>query len=387
MMDDLLQAYGIESEDEDVSLPAGGESLSLESLLSKYAKNEYLEQAREAKRKRDELLQARKGSMAGAAQIKSGAPSQAERYFRLAQAFLDPGKSGALYETMGNVSRVSAELAKEEREAQEAQQKAALEAAAGIQELDIEAAGEEAEMYRELAKESESTRGDIAKELAKASIKPRGAQSPAGKQAMDEGLKPGTPEFHQRVAEIARASGDAVEARLNVALANAALAEARFERGQAEFTPFEQKTLEAEEDALFSREEAVGLLNEALNLNDLAYSSSPADVIAYNTAVLATPDSPKVVATNELNNILKSQMLTVLKSTFGAAPTEGERAILAEVQGIESKSKTERKRIIQRAIRLAEARIERSRRKIEEIQSGKLRFRSGPSTPTEEPAE
>jgi hypothetical protein len=80
-------------------------------------------------------------------------------------------------------------------------------------------------------------------------------------------------------------------------------------------------------------------------------------------------------------------MLTVLKSTFGAAPTEGERAILAEVQGIESKSKTERKRIIERAIRLAEARIERSRRKIEEIQSGKLRFRSGPGTPTEEPAE
>lgn len=378
-MNDLLQTYGIDSEDEDVALPAGGESVSLESLLSKYAKNEYLEQAQEAKRKRDELLQARKSSLAGAAQVKSGAPSKAERYFRLAQAFLDPGKSGALYETMGNVSRVSAELAKEEREAQEAQQQVALQAAAGIQELDIQAAGEEAELYRELAKESESTRGDIAKELAKASIKPKGAQSAAGKQAMDEGLTPGTAEFHERVAEIARASGDAAEARLNAALANVALAEARFERGQAEFTPFEQKTLKEEEDALFSREEAVGLLNEALNLNNLAYSSSPADVIAYNTALLSSPDSPKVVATNELNNILKSQMLAVLKSTFGAAPTEGERAILEEVQGIESKSKAERKRIIERAIRLAEARIAKSRRKIEEIQSGKLRFRSGPT--------
>lgn len=370
-MEDLLAAYGLTNE------PDEEKPQRITSLFSKYFDNDYQQEVLDAKKKRDELIAARKASLAGAAQIKSGGPSQAERYFRLTQALLDPGQSGQLYETMGNVSRVSAEFEKENRLARQQQEARALEAAAASQELDLEAATSDLDFYSKLAEKGVSTQADIAKEMIKQGMKPKEAQSSAGKQAIDEGLTPGTPEFHKRVAAIASQSGEAAEARLNMALANAALAQTKFERSQMEFSPFEQKVLGEESDALFSRQEAVGMLTEALSLNDLAYDTSPSDIIAYNTALLASPGSPKVIATNELNNILKTQMLAVLKSTFGAAPTEGERAILEQVQGIDAKSKTERRRIIERAVRLAEARIKQSQSKIDDIQGGKFRFRTG----------
>lgn len=344
------------------------------SLFSKYFDgNGYMSKFDAARKRREDLLAAYKGSIADTAQIPKSVPSQAERYFRLTQALLDPGQTGHFSEAMRNVSGVAADLAKEDRLAEQEQAQRAIQAGEQIKRLDIEAAGEEIETLGELAGEERKAQMKLLEEA----MKPKSAQSAAGKQAMDEGLTPGTPDFHKRVAEIAQASGDAAEARINVALANAALAQTRFEESQREFSTYEQKILGEEEDALFSRQEAIGLLNEALSLNDLAYSSSAADVVAYNAALATKPDSPKVIATNELNNILKSQMLTVLKSTFGAAPTEGERAILQEVQGIESKSKEERRRIIARAIRLAEARIKKSERKISDIQSGKYRFRTG----------
>jgi hypothetical protein len=370
-MEDLLAAYGLTNKPEEEKPE------QIPSIFAKYFDNDYERKALEAKKKRDELIAAYKGSLASAAQVKTNEPSQAERYFRLAQALLDPGQSGNFYESMGNVSRVSAEFEKEKRLARQQQEMKAIEAATTGQQLDIEAAASDVDFYSKLAEKGVATQGDIAKKLIEQSMKPKEAQSSAGKQAMDEGLTPGTPEFHKRVAAIASQSGDAAEARLNMALASASLAQTKFERSQMEFSTFEQKALGDESDALFARQEAVGMLSEALSLNDLAYDSSPADVIAYNTALISSPGSPKVVATNELNNILKTQMLTVLKSTFGAAPTEGERAVLEQVQGIDAKSKTERRRIIERAIRLAEARIKQSQSKIGDIQSGKFRFRTG----------
>ena len=103
-MEDLLASYGLsrgptapeeKKEDED----------QITSLFSKYfGADDYMSKAEETKKKRDELIAAYKGSLAGAAQVQMDEPSQAERYFRLTQALLNPGKTGNFYEAMGNVA-------------------------------------------------------------------------------------------------------------------------------------------------------------------------------------------------------------------------------------------------------------------------------------------
>lgn len=67
-------------------------------------------------------------------------------------------------------------------------------------------------------------------------------------------------------------------------------------------------------------------------------------------------DDAKGEATTELQNVVLNQALSSLKSIFGAAPTEGERKILVDLQASIDKTPAERKLIIERAIDLAERR-------------------------------
>jgi hypothetical protein len=68
-------------------------------------------------------------------------------------------------------------------------------------------------------------------------------------------------------------------------------------------------------------------------------------------------DDAKGQATTELQNIVLNQALSSLKTIFGAAPTEGERQILVDLQASIDKTPTERKSIIDRAIKAAKARL------------------------------
>jgi hypothetical protein len=63
-------------------------------------------------------------------------------------------------------------------------------------------------------------------------------------------------------------------------------------------------------------------------------------------------------ATTELENVVLGQALSSLKSIFGAAPTEGERKILVDLQASIDKTPAERKLIIARAKALAEKRLQ-----------------------------
>jgi hypothetical protein len=60
-------------------------------------------------------------------------------------------------------------------------------------------------------------------------------------------------------------------------------------------------------------------------------------------------DSEAQTATADLENIVLGTALTQLKAIFGAAPTEGERKILIDVQGSINKPANTRKAIWQRA--------------------------------------
>lgn len=103
--------------------------------------------------------------------------------------------------------------------------------------------------------------------------------------------------------------------------------------------------LEADEMVQVS-DSALPLIERALQLNDKAYSGMLAGPRGYITGNMG---SDAGLATIEYDNLVQQQALNTLKSTFGAAPTEGERKILLEVAGSSNQPPEVRKGILERA--------------------------------------
>lgn len=115
--------------------------------------------------------------------------------------------------------------------------------------------------------------------------------------------------------------------------------------------------LEADETVQAAQSAIIGL-DKALSLSKQAYSGMGAGVMGtvFDKAVpWATPDA---TATTQLDQVVTSQALEQLKSLFGAAPTEGERKILLDIQGSVSQSREAREAIYKRAKEAAARRLE-----------------------------
>jgi hypothetical protein len=115
---------------------------------------------------------------------------------------------------------------------------------------------------------------------------------------------------------------------------------------------------------------AVNSINKALELNDKAYSgvgASTRAAIASNTPFMKSEAADATVA---MDNIIKEQALTSMKSIFGGNPTEGERAILLDLQASANKTPAQRKEILNRAKIAAERRIQFNQQKAESLRGG-----------------
>jgi hypothetical protein len=98
-------------------------------------------------------------------------------------------------------------------------------------------------------------------------------------------------------------------------------------------------------------------------------------VRALSTLGFAGPATEKALAaTTDYDNLMKTQALEQLKSTFGGNPTEGERTMLMEVQAISSYTPKEQRAIINRAIDQAKRRQEAEYKKSQAILSGSYDF-------------
>jgi hypothetical protein len=85
----------------------------------------------------------------------------------------------------------------------------------------------------------------------------------------------------------------------------------------------------------------------------------------------------------ELNNIVTGQALEQLRAVFGGMPTEGERKILLEVQGSVNMKASQRKEIYERAIQMAERRMEQSTQKAKQLREGSFFTpNGGPAAPS-----
>jgi len=110
-----------------------------------------------------------------------------------------------------------------------------------------------------------------------------------------------------------------------------------------------------------------------LSINDKAFAGYGADMrtnLARNdpTGLLASKERGE--ATTKLKNIIGSEAISSLRAIFGSNPTEGERQVLMDMNASIDKSPTERRDIIERAVRLAKDRLVQLQRRSEQLRSG-----------------
>lgn len=108
------------------------------------------------------------------------------------------------------------------------------------------------------------------------------------------------------------------------------------------------------------------------SLNDRAGSGALADWQSWAARNDPTGffDDRKGEATTELSNTVLGQALGSLKSIFGAAPTEGERQILLDMQASVDKTPAERKIIIDKAVALANRRLQFNQDRAGDLRGG-----------------
>jgi hypothetical protein len=302
---------------------------------------------------------------------------EAAELFRISAAFAKPTRTGAFAESLGNVAETSADILTKrgarDKETEELLMKyklAGLDTDTAGQKAKIQALGTLARNARpaerlteveKLTRIIEDPRTSAsAKENAQARLRKltyirpekQGAGapaplSPAGKTAADLGLIPGTPEYETKVEEISKTGAG------------------------AQLSSTAQKMLIETQEKIDAGTEVVMAFEQALRLNDLAYEGPTAG--AREVAGRYIPifsDSEAQTATADLENIVLGTALTQLKAIFGAAPTEGERKILIDVQGSINKPANTRKAIWERAQKASARRIAANKKRMEDIRSG-----------------
>jgi hypothetical protein len=377
--------------------PMDARASQLDALLQRYAgdSTDYSAELAEARKRSDTeslafqtmIQKAMKGSA-------DEAPSKAEMYFRLASAFGTPTRTGNFAESLGNVNKELAAYSKDERDAKKAQRALQLQLGLKGQEMRMASAKDELSTIKTLASEEMKSKRAITAEIIKDFIKSGEPESAAGKQAKDEGKRPGTKEFQDRVNEIAQTSIDARLAQVTATLAgmsvqqaNATLALQKFQNLQEQqwkLTPEEVALKTQTEDMLGSTTQAMEDLKRAYALNPNTFDTSLPDIAQRKLLEAAGSKDPKLANTREQANLLDRGALAQLKATFPGAISDAETRALRELQGLSAKSVEERARIMKNGFRALKSIDERSKRRLDEIKRGVYRDTTPNATPTPE---
>lgn len=133
---------------------------------------------------------------------------------------------------------------------------------------------------------------------------------------------------------------------------------------QQPLTATDKKAIIEADDQVIAAQNVMTLLGEAEKLNPKAntgFAASSRATIGNMLPDWMVPDGVSSKASSEATtnyeNIVLGQALAQLKSTFGAAPTEGERKILIDLQGSVGQPPAVRADILRRAKMLAEKRL------------------------------
>lgn len=310
-------------------------------------------------------------------------PSKAEMYFRLAAAFGAPTKTGNFMESLGKAGEAAATMNKEQREAAQAERARRLQLGLEAQKLRMTGAKEDLNTLRLLAAEGMKDKRTIATELIKDYVKSGQAQSTAGKQAQDEGLVPGTPEFQKRVGQIAEMNVEKQMAQINATLANMGTAQANLALAQQKFdfqqtqaaklTAPELKLKTETEDSLSSVKGAMQDLKRAFDLNKNSMGGSLVDKAARVALETAGSKDPTLLNTQELENILKGSMISTAAEKMKGVLSDSDIKLLSEVSGAKAKNQEERRRILINAYGALQRGMAKQQKRLNEINQGLYR--------------
>lgn len=359
------------------------DSLSqLQMLMEQYGPGQsvYQSQLDEARQRVGAESQAFQDMLAKAVQNQEGEGlSKAEMYFRLAAAFGSPTKTGTFGETLSNVGGQMADFSVGKRTVNNQKLQLQIEA----QKLRSGEAKEELQNLRALTSEEMRDRRALGQELIKSYVASGKPQSNAGKQAMDEGLKPNTPEYRARVKELSELDIQKQLASMQVGLGNLALNQAGLtiqnskleldKEKAARLSPSELDMKEETEAALAIAKRVKETLADSYKLNENSFGNSVMEIAQRKALELAGSKNEKLLNTRLLENMLSQQAVEGLKLAFGGNPTEGERKILLDLQGIGAKTKEERADIMKKAYKAAAEKEDRSAKKLKKIITGEYR--------------
>lgn len=337
--------------------PTAGINPTLQAMLEQYSKGsvDYGPDIRAARKARatneaafnttlDKLL---KGTDQG--------PSKSEMYFRLAAALGEPTKFGGFAESLGPVSKALGEYQSDLRKAKQANLQTATQIALKKQEMSLENAKEEEKTLLALQSEQNKDKREFIKSAIKDYLDSGKPQSEAGKIAKDKGFTVGTQGFQDEVDKQTKILLEKQMAMINATLAGIGvqrgqldLATKKEERAASELDPTELKMLMENKQGIRSSDSAVKLMDEASTLVDKAFTKSPADQAEYRRLKTTNPSDPRVVATEQLEQILTTSGLAGLKAAFGGNVTEGERNVQLLTQGLGATSAESRRQIINR---------------------------------------
>jgi hypothetical protein len=374
--------------------PAEVDALGLRGMLSKYLPSDVSPYAKDIAAARADAATQEKAFQdmikQAAASQGEAAPSKSELYFRLAAAFGAPTRTGQFMEHVGLASKEMAEHAKETRTAKLAEKQRTLQLGIEAQKLRMQGAKEDLTTLRALEAQDQKGRSDFVRELVKDYVKSGQPQSEAGKVAADAGFKVGTPEYNNFVNSYVQRkleSGDWYKMFMaQVASGNLQVAQGREQRAAAEstmLTPAELKLKEEAENNIASYQSAQNDLATAFALNPKTFGGTKLEQAQRRALQEAGSKDPRLSNTNQVENLLGQQGLAKLRATFGGSPTEGERAILLDLEGINAKTTDDRTKIIARAYTAVKSRLERENKRLADINAGV--YRSTGRTPTKEP--
>lgn len=137
-------------------------------------------------------------------------------------------------------------------------------------------------------------------------------------------------------------------------------------------TAGDKEAIRTADDAVVANRAAIDSLARAKTLSKTAFAGPAAGVRGYAASFLGeTSDLGKGgQATENLTNEVMTNALGQLKAIFGGNPTEGERKILLDLQGSVTKPDSVRQAIFDRAMGLAQKRLEFNQQRADQLRGG-----------------
>jgi hypothetical protein len=314
------------------------------------------------------------------------APSKAEMYFRLAAALAAPTKTGAFTENMGLAAKELADFQKSTTDAKKAAAAAKLQLLLKTGEIDAQQAKEELANLKEGEKEGRDVARTFAMKEYETTSKLAEPQTADEKEAIALGKKKGTPEFTQFIQDRENRRRAKEDTELGIKQSAEQRAAAVAKQKSEELTPKQADLRDKTKEQVAASTQAIQDLRRALTLNENAYDNSTVSTAQRKLLEAVDSKAPKLVNTQELEVLLGEQMVARLKSSFGGQPSNKESEILAELQGARAKNNETRKRIIARAILVAQERLENEKSKLADINAKKWQLVINPEKPADKPA-